>query len=160
SNRPLPFGKLLSGNASPPFCILGVEQDAINPYRLRDVLDPLLPHWFKAECELLLHFLGDLVRNTNATRIGKLLQPRGNVDAFPVAVFALDDHLAQINADPDIDTLVPLNLGIALGHAPLKGDSAFDCVDDTTELSEEAISHELENAPTVLSNLRFEKVLS
>src|SRR5262249_42955210 len=59
--EPSPLAELPSDNASRRFRVLGVQQDTVRPHGLGDVLNPLLPHWFKAKRELLLYFLRHLV---------------------------------------------------------------------------------------------------
>src|SRR5262249_15935070 len=98
--------------------------------------------------------------NAYASGIGELLQPRGDIDAFPIAVFALDDHLAEIDPDTDIDATILLDRGVALGHAALQCNRAFDRIDHAAELSQKTIAHELEYAAVVVDDFRFEEVLS
>ena len=51
-----------------------------------------------------------------------------------------------------------LHRGIALGHAALQGNSAFDGIDHTAELGEKTISHELKDTPMVILDLGLEEL--
>ena len=137
-----------------------VELDAEDGDRLGDVLDLLLAHRLEAEGELLLDLLRHLARHADAAGLGQLLEPGGDVDALAVAVLALDDHLAQIDADPDLDALIVGTCGIALGEAALQRHRAFDRIDDRAELGEHAVAHELEDAPVMAGDLGLEQLLA
>ena len=99
-------------------------------------------HRLEAESKLLLDFPGDFAGNTNAAGVGELFEPCGDVDALAIAVVALDDHFAEIDADTDPNALVFGKVGIALGHAALQADSAFDRIDDAAEFGEHAVAHQ------------------
>ena len=88
---------------------------------------------------------------------GQLLKPRGDIYALAVAIISLDDHLAEIDADAQIDAFVLGNRSVALGHAALHRHGAFHRIDDTAEFSKHAVAHELEDAPVMPFNVRFEQ---
>src|SRR5262249_17530811 len=98
--------------------------------------------------------------NDNTASSRKLLQPRGNVDSIAVHIVAFGDDVAEIDADTHIDTAGVGQAGIALRHAALQANGALDGVDDTGELSQQTVAHQLENAAAMALDLRFEQVLA
>ena len=51
--------------------------------------------------------------------LGELLEPGGDVHPVAVDVLALDDHVAEVDADPEADALRLGHRRLALGHATL-----------------------------------------
>ena len=74
---------------------------------------------------------------TDRARLGDALEPRGDVDAVAhqIAV-ALLDHVAQMNADAELDAPVLRHAGVALDHAVLHFDRAAHGVDHAAELDD------------------------
>jgi hypothetical protein len=62
-----------------------------------------------------------------------------------VPVRPLDNHLAEIDADAQIDAVVFGEAGVPLRHAALDLDGAFDRVDHAAKLGEKAVAHQLED---------------
>jgi hypothetical protein len=60
-------------------------------------------------------------------------------------VRSLDNHLAEIDANAQIDAVVFGEARVPLRHAALDLDGAFDCVDYAPKLGEKAVAHELED---------------
>jgi hypothetical protein len=48
--------------------------------------------------------------------IGQGFNPRHNVDAVAIEIVALDDHVADIDADAQFDAAVSLDASVPLGH--------------------------------------------
>jgi hypothetical protein len=87
------------------------------------------------------------------------LQSRRDVDAFAVAVLALDDYLAKIDADAYIDVLILGDRSVALSQATLQRNCAFDRIDNAAEFGEKAVPHQLEDPAVVPVYLGLEKFL-
>ena len=79
--------------------------------------------------------------------LGDTFQSRGNVDAVAhqVAV-ALLDHIAQMDADAELDAALRRDAGVALHHAVLNLDGAAHGVDDAAELNEAPVAGALHYA--------------
>ena len=129
-------------------------------HRLGDVLDLLVAHRLEAEGEFLLDFPGDLAGDADAAGVGELFEPCGDVDALAIAVVALDDHLAEIDADAHLNALIFRNVGVALGQSALQAHRAFDRIDDRAEFGQHAVAHQLEDAPVMARDLRLEQFLA
>ena len=87
-------------------------------------------------------------------------KPRRDIDAVAhqVAV-ALFDHIAQMDADTELDAPFGRQPGIALDHAVLHLDGAADGVDDATKLDEAAIACALHDAPVMHGDRRVDQSL-
>ena len=87
----------------------------------------------------------------------QLLQAGGDVDAVAVDVLALDDHVAEVDADAERDALGLGHVPLALGHALLDRDRAGDRVDDAGELDQRAVAHQLDDPALVLGDQRVDR---
>ena len=72
---------------------------------------------------------------------------------------SLDNHLAEVDPDSHFDAPLLGQRGVALRQAPLQGRSAFDRVNHAAELREQAVTHELEDAPMLPFDLWFKEIL-
>ncbi len=73
--------------------------------------------------------------NTYAARLGQSLETRGDVHPVTIDIVTLDDHVAQVDADAQVDPPASRYIGIALGHTLLGLHRTFHGGDDTSELS-------------------------
>ena len=82
--------------------------------------------------------------------------PGGGVDGLPVEVVALVDHLAGVEADPDLDVgeVQPV-----VGERPLGGDGAGQCPPGRPEGDHEAVPQRLHLEAAVGPNLAPHEVL-
>ena len=72
----------------------------------------------------------------------------------------LDDDVADVDADAELDAPV-LGLGrLALGDAVLDRDCALDRIDGARELDQRAVAHQLDNAAAVLGDQRLDELLA
>ena len=118
----------------------------------------MLPEALVGDVKLRLHVVVSLLREPDAARLGQLLQPRRDVDALAVPVLALDDDIAEVDADPHVDAAVLAHPVVALGHPALQVDGARHRVDDAAELGQKAVAHQLEDAAVVLLDRRLEQL--
>ena len=56
------------------------------------------------EIELVLDLLVDSLGDANGAGLGERLEPGGDVDAIAKDVVAIDDHVAEIDTDPEFET--------------------------------------------------------
>ena len=102
-----------------------------------DVLEP--------EVELVHGVVEGGARDADAAGFGKGLEPGRDVDAVAVEIVALDDDVAEIDADAELDAPSWRNVLVALGHAALDYGSAAQCVDDAGELDQRPVAHQLDD---------------
>ena len=117
------------------------------------------PRKRKPAC-LVLDLVEGVAGNDDAAGLGERLEPRGDVDAVAVDVVALDDHVAEIDADPELDALVLGRIGVALGHAALDRERALYGVDHARELDQGAIAHQLDDAAVAGGDLGLDQLLA
>ena len=74
---------------------------------------------------------------TDRAGLGDAFEPRGDIDAVAhqIAV-ALLDHVAEMNADAELDAPIRRHAGVALDHAALHFDRAAHGVDHAAELDD------------------------
>jgi hypothetical protein len=100
------------------------------------------------------------VRDADTTRLGDRLQTGGDIHTFAMSVFALDNHIAEIDPDADMYTLFLGKRTVPFIHLTLDGDGALNCINDTCEFREDAIARQFEDAPAVLFDYRLEYFLA
>ena len=133
-----------------------VEQHAINPDRLGDVLDPLLPQIGVADLDLGPALVIGRAGDGYAARGGQLLQALGDVHAIAMDVVSLKDHVAEIDADAIDKAPGLLNPDIAFRFKPLDFHRAAQRIDDTVELDQQGIAHGLHEAAVMRRDRRLE----
>ena len=84
--------------------------------------------------------------DANTAWLRHRLQTRGDVDAVAIDVVALDDDVAEIDADAKPDLPRFGGALIAIGHPALDHGSTLDGIDDAGELDERTVAHELDDA--------------
>ena len=73
-------------------------------------------------------------------------EPRRDIDALAQNVVALNQHVAEIDADAVDDALSLGTSRVALGHQLLDRDRAFDGGDDGRKLQQQPVAHRLDDA--------------
>ena len=87
---------------------------------------------------------------TDRSGLADTFQARGDIDAVAhkIAVGLLD-HVAEMNADAELDAAPWRQAGIALDEAVLHLDGAAHGVDDASELYEAAVAGSFDDAPVM-----------
>ena len=93
----------------------------------------------------------------NPARIAQLLQAGGNVHAIAEKIVALDDDIAQIDADPEHDAAVRRNFGLMCGDLFLQRDREGCGVHDRAEFGDRAIAHQFDDAAVMLGQQRIDE---
>ena len=94
----------------------------------------------------------DRPRDQDAARLGKLLQAGGDVDAVAVDVLAVDDHVAEVDADAERKPVLGRQGGVALAQGLLDVDSAGQRLDDAREVGQHAVTRRADDAAVVLGD--------
>ena len=100
--------------------------------------------------EAVTHLAVGVLGKTDAARISDAFKARGDIDAVAhqVAV-ALLDHIAQMDADAELDAALGRKPSVALDHAVLHLDGAAHGIDHAAELDEAAVAGALHYAPVM-----------
>ena len=97
-------------------------------------------------------------RDDDAVRFADALQPGGDIDAIAVDVVAIDDDVAEIDADPERDPRV-LGEGLTLdGDRTLDLHGAGHGIDHAGELDQRAVAHELHDAAVMVRDHRIDHI--
>src|SRR5215472_2055649 len=73
---------------------------------LGNILDTMASERTVIEIELIPDMLVNSVGDANGAGPGESLEPGGDVDAIAEDVATVDDHVAEIDTDPEFETLV------------------------------------------------------
>ena len=96
------------------------------------------------------HLAVGVLGKTDTARISNAFKARGNVDAVAHQVaIALLDHVAQMDADAELDATLRRKTRVALDHAILHLDCAANGIDDASELYEDAVTRPLDDAAVI-----------
>src|SRR4029077_9587485 len=111
------------------------------------VHDALLAHFREGIGKLVADLVTNRAGNANAAGLRQCLQPCSDVDAVTIDVVAIDNDVAEIDADPKCDAFGLRRLGIAVDHSSLDLDRTADRVDDAREFRQHTVAGGFDNAP-------------
>jgi hypothetical protein len=97
-------------------------------------------------------------RDANPTRLSERLQTSSDIHPVAKDVVFLNDHVAEVDADPKSNALVPGHLGFALDHAALDLRDATHGVHNTRKLRQQAVAGILYGTAPVLLDLRIDQL--
>jgi hypothetical protein len=72
----------------------------------------------------------DRIGDEHPAGLGQGLDPCGDVDAVAIEVVALDDDVAEIDADAQFDAIIRRDARVPLGHRLLHRDRTAHRIDD------------------------------
>src|SRR5215469_7869226 len=91
--------------------------------------------------------------DADAARFSQGLKARGDIDTVAEDVVVVDDDVAEIDADTEIDAPLRLHAGVARGHLALHLDRTTNRVDHARKHAEQTIARRVDDATTVLLDL-------
>ena len=122
-------------------------------HRPGDVLDPLLAAVFEGDVEPVADLVAHHPADADLTRLGQSFEAGGDVDAVAVDVALVEDDVAEVDADAELDPPLRRHVGVALGHRPLDLDGAAHRIDDAGKLDEQPVAGGLDDAAPMLLDL-------
>src|SRR5215467_5679195 len=131
--------------------------DAVNTDWPSNIFDGLLSQIVEVKTKFILDLIVYYTRNHDAARLSQRFQPRRYVDAIAKNVVTINDDVADIDTDTELDAFLSGDIGIALNHAALDVDGAAHRVDYTSMLDKHAIAGGLNNTTAVFGNLRIDE---
>src|SRR5690348_8891068 len=117
-----------------------------------DILDINLAAVLEANVDPIANTFVDDRGDANAAGLGDRFKARGDVHAIAVNVIALDDHIAQIDANAENNLLLAF---IPQFARPLDRKCAVDGIDYASELNDGAIANQLDDAALVGGDRRL-----
>jgi hypothetical protein len=136
----------------------GAIADPVHPHRPRDVFDLLLAQILEDKGQPVADVIVDCVGDEHPAGIGERFDPCGDVDAVAIEVVALDDHVAEIDADAQFDAVVRPDTRVPLGHRQLHFDRAAHRVDDAGKFHQQAVAGGLYDAAVVFGDLQIKEI--
>jgi len=97
--------------------------------------------------------------NANAAGLGQRLQAGGDVDAIAIDIVAFDDHITEIDPDPQHNPRLPQGLVGQGAVRALHRQGAVHRVDHAAEFDDGAIADELDDAAVMGGDRRVENGL-
>ena len=119
--------------------------------RLGDVLERDLADRLEAGRDLAARMVDRGAGDIDRPALGDLLQSHGDVDALAVDIAVLEDDVAEIDADPQIEPALGGNIVGRVGEVALRLDGAFDSVDDAVEGDQRPVAGGLDDAAAALA---------
>ena len=129
----------------------------IDSDRPGNVLQLLLAAVEELGIDFALYVSKGVVGNANLAWRGDSLETGRDVHAISEDVATLNNHVAEIDADAKLDTVVLGESDIAFGHLPPHRDCRSDGSDYARKLDQNAIAGRLDDAPVVAGDLRVDQ---
>src|SRR5262249_15558468 len=139
-------------------CARSGHGDPVDVDRPRDVLDALLAEIFEPRVEPAADLLAHRGGDTDAAGVGERLQPGGDVDAIAKNVVAVDDHIAEIDADTKLYRARRREVRIAPPHPCLDLAGTLDRADHALELDQQPVARGLDDAPAMPGDRRIDQL--
>src|SRR5262245_22466023 len=96
-----------------------------------------------------------VIGDANAPRLRDAFQSCRQVHAIAEDVATVDDDVANVDPNAELDPPFLRHVSIAFGHSSLNINGTSHRVYDTAELSQQPVSGVLDNPPTVLNDFRI-----
>src|SRR5262249_30379255 len=106
-----------------------------------------LAHVLEGDGELVAHLISYHPADADAARFRQAFKARCDVDPVAEDVVGIDDDVAEIDADAEIDAPFGVHTGIARGHLALHFDRATNRIDHARELAEQTVARLLTMRP-------------
>ncbi len=123
----------------------GPRSDAEDVDWLCDVLDLLLAEIVKGQRQFVADVIARRSRDANRARLGQRFQPGGDVDPIAEQIGAVDDNVANMDADAQPHRLVAVAAGIVRGDRGLHRNGALHGIDRAGEISDDAVAGGVED---------------
>src|SRR5262249_12019998 len=88
--------------------------------------------------------------DADAARFSQGLKARGDIDTVAEDVVVVDDDVAEIDADAEIDAPLRLHAGITCGNLALHLDRATNRIDHARKFAEQTVARRVDDAAAVL----------
>jgi hypothetical protein len=117
-----------------------------------------LPTVTSHDRQLVADLIAHHPRDADPARLGERFEASRDIDAVAKDVLVLDDDVAEIYSDPELDPAVLGNAGLAIDHSPLPFGGAAHRVDDARELRQQPVASILDDTARMLGDLRVDKL--
>ena len=118
----------------------------------RNVLELLITHIIEGEFELTGSILLDTRRDADATGISQCFKSGGDIDPVAENIAVLDNDIAHVDADSELDPLRESDAGIPDGHPLLHLYGAAQRVYDAAKLDEQPVAGSFDKPTTMFGD--------
>ncbi len=108
------------------------------------------------EIELVPDLVVDGLRDADGAGLGQRLEPGGDVDAVAEDVVAVDDHVAEIDADPQFETALGRDRVVDGARRALHLDGAAERIDDARKIRQQAVAGGADDPPPMRRDQRVD----
>jgi len=98
------------------------------------------------------------LRHADAAWLRQAFEPRYDIHAVAEDVAVLDDNVAHIDPDPELDARLRWHITVPVGHAGLHFGRTVQRVDHATELDEEAVARRLDQPAVMCGDRRIDQL--
>jgi len=112
----------------------------------------LLSGILEGDVELTLGILLHPCRHADLARCRKPFQTCRHIDAITKDIVTVDDNIAKIDANSELDLLGLGDLGVPFGHIPLNLDGAAQRIHHAGEFDQHAVACSLDNTAMMLGD--------
>jgi hypothetical protein len=120
----------------------------------------LRAHVFKGDIDLAADLPLCVVGYADTAGLRNPLQPRSNIDAIAEDIVVIDDDIADVNADPELDSIFMWHVGILSDYVALNLDRASRRVHGACELNQHTVAGGLDDAAAMLRDFGIDKGFS
>ncbi len=146
-----PTRKTGHGSSRMLFPILS-DPDSVHPDRLRNVLDFMVAEILELETEFLVDLVEGGSRDRHAAGFSEGLDPSCNVHPVAVDPIFLDDHVPEVDPDPEKHPARLRAFCVCAGQLVLDECAAGDGIHDTGEVGQEVVPDGIDHSASVLSD--------
>ena len=108
------------------------------------------------EIELVSDVVVNGLRDADGAGLGERLEPGGDVDAIAKDVVAVDNHVAEIDADPQLQAALGRDRVVDRARGPLHLDGATQRVDDARKIRQHAVARGTDDPPAMRCDQRVD----
>ena len=127
--------------------------DPVDPHWAGDVLDLMVPEILETVRHAIPHLFEYRAGDDHTPGVCERLQPCCDVHAIAVDIVLIDDHIAEVDPDPNFDPLVLGERALPFAHRLLDLAGAAHRLDRAREFDQQAVTGGLDDAPTMLGDL-------
>jgi hypothetical protein len=124
-----------------------------------DVLEPSFSDVLERHAQIVVDLLADVSGDADAVGRRERLETGGDVHAVPGNVAAIDDNVADVNADAEAKPGFDTPVGFECDHVALNVDAAFQRCGGAGELGQKAITRGLDQAATMFYDLGLDNLV-
>jgi hypothetical protein len=127
---------------------------------LSDVFQPLGPHIVERSIDLSPNLALGVIGDADAARVGDTLQTSRNVYAVAENIVVLENDIAKMDANTELNSLVPRYGPIVLEHGALYLNGASHRSHRTSKFDQQSVACGFDDPPAMLSDDRVDDSFS